>query len=172
MLPTLSLRLEKWKFNREFRVYVSTLGNFRDEHKKNMAFLVSNGYLYIKTPYGIKSAHRLVMLTWRPIPNAEEMTVDHNNHNKRDNSLYNLEWVTCEENQKRAQRDAIKTESQQSIEAQTNRVVCCEFKNLDAAAHKILNTSGKEFDLKSVRGQIAKSLATGKSSYGVKWFLK
>ena len=33
------------------------------------------------------------------------MTVDHLNHNKRDNSLKNLEWVTKEENWKRAKED-------------------------------------------------------------------
>ena len=49
------------------------------------------------------------MLTWKPIPDAENLTVDHLNHNKRDNSLINLEWVTFVENQARAKRDRIKT---------------------------------------------------------------
>ncbi len=172
MLPTLNLRLEKWKFNREFRVYVSTLGNFRDARKRNMSYLVSKGYLSVKTPYGIKSAHRLVLLTWKPIPNAEEMTVDHKNHNKRDNSLGNLEWVTYDENQKRAKRDQIRNESEQSIKKQPDRIVCCEFKNVDSASRKIVNTADKSLDLKAVRGQIIKSLSTGQASYGVKWFFK
>lgn len=51
--------------------------------------------------------HRLVMLTWKPTPEAEMLTVDHLNHNKRDNSLDNLEWVTVEENQVRATRDQV-----------------------------------------------------------------
>ena len=62
----------------------------------------------IKTPYGLKSAHRLVMLTFKPIPNAEDLTIDHLNHNKRDNSLNNLEWVTLKENQARAMNDFVK----------------------------------------------------------------
>ena len=49
------------------------------------------------------------MLTWKPIPDAENLTVDHLNHNKRDNSVANLEWVTFTENQTRASRDQIKT---------------------------------------------------------------
>ena len=51
--------------------------------------------------------HRLVLLTWRPIPNAEDLTVDHLNHNKRDNSVNNLEWVTEEENLTRAKNDYV-----------------------------------------------------------------
>jgi hypothetical protein len=45
------------------------------------------------------------MLTWKPIDNADEMTVDHLDHNKRNNMLRNLEWVTREENLKRAKED-------------------------------------------------------------------
>ena len=54
------------------------------------------------------------MLTWRPIPNAEELTVDHLNHNKRDNSLENLEWVTKEENLRRAAEDLIKKDKKKN----------------------------------------------------------
>ena len=50
----------------------------------------------------MKSAHRLVLLTWKPIPNAEDLTVDHLDHNKRNNKLSNLEWVTQKENSSRA----------------------------------------------------------------------
>ena len=66
-----------------------------------------NGYCMIKTPYGIKAAHRLVMLTFKPIPNAEDLTIDHLNHNKRCNELSNLEWVSREENAERAKKDLI-----------------------------------------------------------------
>jgi hypothetical protein len=52
-------------------------------------------------------AHRVVMLTWRPTANAENLTVDHLDHNKRNNSLDNLEWVSEEENLRRAKADLI-----------------------------------------------------------------
>ena len=104
----LIFKIERYKWNKEYRVYVSNLGHFKDEHKKLIAPKVQqNGYLVIKTPYGFKSAHRLVMLTWRPIPNAEELTVDHLDHNKRNNELMNLEWVTEEVNFARAAEDLI-----------------------------------------------------------------
>lgn len=101
-------KVERYKWNKEYRVYVSNLGHFKDEHKKLIAPKVQqNGYLIIRTPYGFKTAHRLVMLTWKPIPNAEELTIDHLNHNKRNNELTNLEWVTKEENFTRAKDDFI-----------------------------------------------------------------
>ena len=60
----------------------------------------------VETPYGYKQAHRLVMLTFKPIPNAEgDLLLTIKNHNKRCNELNNLEWITREENQKRARAD-------------------------------------------------------------------
>ena len=115
ILPTISLRIERWKFNKDYGVYVSTLGNFKDRHKRRLPIKIEHGgYCKIKTeaPHGAwKSAHRLVMLTWKPIPDAENLTVDHLNHNKRDNSLANLEWVTKKENHSRASRDQIRSMS-------------------------------------------------------------
>ena len=108
IFPTLNLKIEKWKYNKEFQMYVSTLGHFKDRQKKNIPIkIASNGYCMLETIYGLKAAHRLVMLTWHPIPNAENLTVDHINHDKRCNELSNLEWVTQEENLKRAEKDFV-----------------------------------------------------------------
>lgn len=112
IVPKLNLRVERWKWNKEYRIYVSTLGHFKDEYKKPIPVKTANsGYLMIQTNYGLKLAHRLVMFTWRPTSNMESLTVDHLNHNKRDNSLENLEWVSFAENQHRAKRDLISKRS-------------------------------------------------------------
>lgn len=111
MLPNFILRVERWKFNKDYGVYVSSLGNFKDRHKRLLPIKVDQkGYCAVKTEQGYIKAHRLVMFTWKPIPNAENLTVDHLNHNKRDNSVINLEWVTRKENQRRAKNDHVKTE--------------------------------------------------------------
>ena len=111
MLPTIILRIERWKFNKDFGVYVSSQGNFKDRQKRRLPIRVNqNGYCMVKTERGLILAHRLVMFTWKPIPNAESLTVDHLNHNKRDNSVENLEWVTREENQLRAKNDFVRVE--------------------------------------------------------------
>ena len=108
IFPTIILKIERWKFNKEYGIYVSTLGNFKDRHKRRLPIMINNkGYCTINTDSGFKLAHRIVMLTWKPIPDSENLTVDHLNHNKRDNSLDNLEWVSYEENQLRSKRDQI-----------------------------------------------------------------
>ena len=34
LLPTISLKIERWKFNKDYGIYVSTLGNFKDRYKR------------------------------------------------------------------------------------------------------------------------------------------
>lgn len=83
IFPTFNFNIERWKWNKEYRIYVSNMGHFRDEHKRLIQIrIVKGGYVSVKTVVGMKYAHRLVMLTWRPIPNAEDLTVDHLDHNK------------------------------------------------------------------------------------------
>ena len=114
IFPTISLRIERWKFNKDYGIYVSTLGNFKDRHKRPLPIKINEGgYCLVKTEAPSKPwklTHRIVMLTWKPIPDAENLTVDHLNHNKRDNSVGNLEWVTEEENLRRAKEDYLSTE--------------------------------------------------------------
>ena len=117
ILPRFIFRVERWKWNKEYRTYVSNMGHFMDEHKKIIPIRVNqNGYVGIFTPYGFMSAHRLVMRTWRPTANMENLTVDHLDHNKRNNSVENLEWVTKAENMKRARADYIDENAKPKVE--------------------------------------------------------
>lgn len=109
MLPKIHLSIERWKKNTEYNVYVSTLGNIMDSEKKKLKIYIDHdGYCQVFISHDKhKRVHRLVMETWKPNDNIN-LTVDHINHNKRDNSLKNLEWVSKEENQKRAGADRIR----------------------------------------------------------------
>lgn len=108
ILPRFIFRVERWKWNKEYRIYVSNMGHFMDEHKKIIPVKINqNGYVLIKTGYGYETGHRLVMKTWRPTATMDKLTVDHLDHNKRNNSVENLEWVTRAENMKRARADYI-----------------------------------------------------------------
>lgn len=107
MLPNFCFSIERWKFNKDFEVYVSTKGRIKDKQKKIIKIVITNnGYCRVPTKKkGYALVHRLVMMTWKPTNNMRNLTVDHLNHNKRDNSLKNLEWVSKEENQLRARND-------------------------------------------------------------------
>ena len=103
--------IERWKWNADFGIYVSNKGHFRSRDKKNLPVNIEqNGYCTVYcggTTHRHMTAHRVVMLTWRPTTNAENLTIDHLDHNKRNNALDNLEWVTEAENQRRAQADFV-----------------------------------------------------------------
>lgn len=109
IFPTLHIEFEKWKFNKEYGVWVSNFGNFKDIHKRPIPKKIysQNGYVSVKTKHGNRMAHRLVMYTWCPIEDREAFTVDHLDHNKRNNRVDNLEWVSQTENVMRANDDIV-----------------------------------------------------------------
>ena len=111
MLPTIKLNIERWKYNPTFELYVSNMGHIRNKSKADIAPRVApSGYLAVKVHGSLNTymlLHRVVMLTWRPTPEAEGLTVDHLDHNKRNNALSNLEWVVAAENKRRAAADFI-----------------------------------------------------------------
>ena len=122
-------KIERWKFNKTYQIYVSNQGRFRNQSKADLPVKIGNGgYCYVKVDCAschYMLAHRLVMLTWRPTPDAENLTVDHKAHNKRNNALSNLEWVTKEENEARAKDDLIEVISKEAfnklVEAEVNK---------------------------------------------------
>ena len=111
MLPKFHFSIERWKYNPTFELYVSNMGHIRNKSKADIAPRVApSGYLTVKVGGSINAhmlLHRVVMLTWKPTPEAEKLTVDHLDHNKRNNSLSNLEWVLEEENRRCAKKDQI-----------------------------------------------------------------
>jgi hypothetical protein len=112
MFPTIKLNIERWKYNPTFELYVSNMGHIRNKSKADIApKIMENGYVVVYV-YGSINCymllHRVVMLTWKPTPEAEDLTVDHLDHNKRNNALSNLEWVTREENERRAAEDYLR----------------------------------------------------------------
>ena len=135
MFPNFNFNIERWKWNDEYRVYVSTAGRCKDEHKRLLPVKInSSGYCMVKTACGHRLVHRLVMKTWRPIPDDENLTVDHLDHNKRNNDVRNLEWVTEAENKRRAKQDLISEKKKENKSPQN------KLDNL-AATKKVTNGS-------------------------------
>lgn len=87
------------------RYLVSTYGRVYDTKLKRMKIprMRKNSYVSYQTCIAPKHfsnlfAHRLVMETFDPISNSDEMVVNHKDLNKWNNKIDNLEWVTQREN--------------------------------------------------------------------------
>ena len=90
--------IERWKYNKEYNVYVSSYGNIKDENKQMLYPKAFNGYLIIFYNQKVIKVHKLVLETFNP-PKQEGLTIDHIDHNTRNNKLSNLRWLTREENE-------------------------------------------------------------------------
>lgn len=106
--PTIKLDIERWRFNEQAQLYVSNKGRVRRKNGTLIEFKVrrDNGYISIYTKEsGFWSVHQLVAQTWIPNSDPTKNTVDHLDHNKRNNRVDNLEWCSVNENRARAERD-------------------------------------------------------------------
>jgi hypothetical protein len=99
--PQLHFGLEHWKYYMPLDIYVSSFGRIKDKAGEIQKLTAKDNYLVYKN----KLVHRIVLQTFHPVPNYANLTVDHLDHNTRNNNLSNLEWVTREENTKRAKED-------------------------------------------------------------------
>lgn len=131
ILPKIHIEIEKWKFNKKYNVYVSNLGNFKDKTKESIKLMVQKGgYLMVplcNNKKGITKyipAHRIVMETWCPRADIwqDKLTVDHLDHNKRNNKTTNLEWVSREENQQRAIDDMMNDDKDAIIQGLKDKI--------------------------------------------------
>lgn len=174
ILPSIKLKVERWKYNEEYKVYVSSLGRFKNENKKDIKLLIgSNGYCMVNTWKGLKAAHRLVLMTYKPVESMDNLTVDHLNHNKRNNELSNLEWVSKQVNQARAQADFIILEDKtlENAKYQCGKWI---FESLDEAIGFVIGNANR-FDKHSnpnrenIRAKILTAVARKKDYCGFKW---
>lgn len=149
MIGKLHFHIERWKWNKEYQMYVSTDGNLKDAGKVDIKpYLNGGGYFYVETPVGRRSVHKIVAETW--LGKKVGMTIDHKNSNKRDNSVRNLEWVSKEENWDRADktiaRDCIDELIQSACDkGWTIKDIVSVIKDLQQPREKIVAKTAKEW---------------------------
>ena len=97
--------ITKCKYDLKFNYYIYDNGKVWSERSQKFlsAQLDKNGYEKVQmiSKDGKRhrySIHRLVMESFCPIKHMDAYQVNHIDGNKRNNSLQNLEWVTCKEN--------------------------------------------------------------------------
>lgn len=87
--------------------YIKTQNQYNEytyfsKGKHIKTFIKENGYLSVGLQKNKKRFHNyvhiLMMRTFNPVPNMEELEVNHIDHNKLNNHLDNLEWCTHKEN--------------------------------------------------------------------------
>lgn len=108
---------ETWKFIKgyENKYEVSNLGRVRNSKGQLMKPQINKkGYLRYTLWSNNKNKlffiQRLVMETFSPIDNMNELQVNHIDGNKENNKIENLEWVTNQENHNHARRTGLYTE--------------------------------------------------------------
>lgn len=120
----LQIHWERWKTWKEHPEYkVSSDGRIKKNGKLVKQKISTGGYMLLDLENGNSQfleryviVHRLVCHVFKGLDlTANEPTVDHLNHNKRDNSLRNLEIVSGKENCKRAKHDLIEIGSMPNL---------------------------------------------------------
>lgn len=78
---------------------VSNFGRVRNKNNKVLLNgTLKNNYIVYSLENKNYLGHRLILQSFQPIDNFSEMTVDHVNGIKTDNSLSNLRWMSGDEN--------------------------------------------------------------------------
>lgn len=180
--PRFHITIERWKFNKQYKVWVSNQGNALDKNKNPIKCMTSNQkYMIFRINGSLIQAHRLVLMTWQPRKDMDKLTVDHINSNPRDNRLCNLEWVTEEENCRRAQENHIYIHSIGPLKEKTADFLAGKISVVANSNKDIVITEQtffKYFGLNATanRERVAKRLIeaclTKKSYQGRKWKIK
>lgn len=96
---------EIYKIIEEFPNYeISNLGNVRNKKTKRVLkpSKDARGYcrvvLYKDGMPNTRKVHRLVMITFKPVEEMENLQVDHVDFNPENNCLDNLQWLSAFEN--------------------------------------------------------------------------
>lgn len=89
----------------EGQIYDPKSGKYRKLREHHKGYLKC-GFI-VNGKHKLKFVHRLVMMTFNPVENMENLQVNHIDGNKKNNRLDNLEWCTGKENAKHAKENGL-----------------------------------------------------------------
>jgi hypothetical protein len=119
--------------------FVSSLGRF----KNKKGIIMKNykphhsGYIYLRVNIKKYALHRLIALTFIDNPENKPF-VNHIDGNKLNNKLYNLEWVTCSENNLHAHKIGLtKGTKREIIQYDLNMIEIQKFNKIKEASEKL-----------------------------------
>lgn len=173
MLPSIKIRFERWKWNEDHQVWVSTEGRLRDRNKDLIEPMVGEGrYLvfFNEARQVFTNIHRVVLETWRPRKDMRELTVEHKDQNPRNPALRNLMWLTSEENTRRGQYHNVR-QSQKIGTA--NKKICANGVNMtieDAVTfifNHAENTKMSKVEVRTKINEVLNSDRQKKKAFGV-----
>lgn len=101
--------MEEWKKIKDFENYqISTYGRIKNKNNKilipqknksgYMSIVIYKHQKFSKVKPKCFRIHRLVLETFNPVENMQKLQVNHIDHNRTNNNINNLEWVTAKEN--------------------------------------------------------------------------
>ena len=177
MLPMLKIKIERWKFNKEHEVYVSTEGRIKDRYKDNVEIMLNSktGYpmFFSETQQKFVSVHRTVLKTWRPREDMDSLTVEHKDQNKRNPALSNLMWLIEEENLRRAQQHDLGWKQKTPV-GNSNKRICANgvTMTVEDAVTFIFNSSQcdaniSKIELRTKVNELLESNKQKKMLYGI-----
>ena len=159
---------EIWKDIDGFNGYqVSNLGRIKSLKKSNVPIIMKQqltrkGYynVHITANDGSRKScqvHRLVLKTFNPCDNMDNLEVNHIDENKTNNCLSNLEWST------RIQNVNHGTGHERAVEPQKDQILCVEtgvIYNSMREASELTNTN---------YGNLSRACKTGRICNGYHW---
>lgn len=155
----IKLVIEKWKWNENYEVWVSTEGRIKDKKKKIIIpFILPTNYMGIVTTHGKRfPVHRIVIETWIGSKPSELYSIDHINHNRHDNRVRNLRWLPIVENQEQERKITINAYSVMcsSLEEMYER---CKTKKIPLS---VLNIDTKTTDYQQFYKKVKKAIFNG-----------
>lgn len=99
--------LSCYSITRDGRIWNKHFYNWQKSHVSTTTGYVELSLTNDRGSTSTYKLHRLLMMAFKPSPEMRRLEVDHIDGNKENNCLDNLEWVTTEENGRRARENGL-----------------------------------------------------------------